>query len=422
MKRVYLMLAGTLFFLAGRTQVVADHTIVDLYDEIPQQWIDSVKTKLVWVHGMSHGYAFFRGAELLEQLDPAFQVDIWYHTDPPLPQSSALRLGRTGFGRESHWTSEQGIENFKNYHVARQNDTGNPYDFIWFGWSYQSVWENDLGGGLDPEYQVHWAGSTQSGTDGNKRWGLDSGDSILTGNRVCMDTYLDAYEQFNQFFRDHNYRTKYFLSNGVSDDDAGTELGFQRELKNQHIRDYVAEKGNDETYFLDYSDILVHNAGGELHEENWNDNGTVRPHQQIHPDNLMDYDENFNIVEPGTDEYEDHIGEVGALRLAKAMWWLLARASGWDGGEASSLEDRGEDMNGSELYIYSEAGRIWIGNADNYVQGQIGLYDLQGRLISQKPVRENRCFFSTASLEAGTYIVVLSKDGEFRSEKVILPL
>ena len=28
----------------------------------------------------------------------------------------------------------------------------------------------------------------------------------------------------------------------------------------------------------------------------------------------------------------DHISEAGALRLAKAMWWMLARIAGWDGG------------------------------------------------------------------------------------------
>ena len=320
MRRVYLSLMLIMLSVAAHAQVIADHRVVDYYDDIPEQWIDSIKTKLVWVHGMSHGYGYFRGAELLEQLDPAFQVDIWYHTDPPAPQSTALRLGRPGFGRESHWTSQSGIENFNTYSVARQNDSGNPYDFIWFGWSYQGTWENDLGGGLDPVHQVHWAGSTQSGTDGNRRWGLDSGDNILTGNRVCMDTYLDAYEQFNQFYRDQNYSTKYFLSNGVSDGNAGTELGFQRELKNQHIREYVSENGNAQTYFLDYSDILIHNARGELHTENWNDNGTIRPHHQIHPDNLMDYDENFNIIDPEPDDVmDDHIGEVGALRLAKAM-------------------------------------------------------------------------------------------------------
>jgi ribosomal protein S2 len=50
----------------------------------------------------------------------------------------------------------------------------------------------------------------------------------------------------------------------VVDDNAGTELGFQRELKNQHIREYVYSEGDDNTYFLDYADILVYNNSGAL--------------------------------------------------------------------------------------------------------------------------------------------------------------
>jgi hypothetical protein len=33
----------------------------------------------------------------------------------------------------------------------------------------------------------------------------------------------------------------------------------------------------------------------------------------------------------GNDSSIGHIGEVGAIRLAKAQWWMLARIAGWDG-------------------------------------------------------------------------------------------
>jgi hypothetical protein len=183
-KGIIILLGLALFSLVNYGQVIADHTVVDLYDDIPQQWINIVKTKLVWIPGMSHGYGYFRGAELLEQLDSRFQVDIWYNSSTPADQSTALRLGRPGLTRETIWTSQSQINSVEVGTIQDQSNSGNPFDFIWFGWSYQGTWENGLGGGIDPVFNIHWAGSTQNGPDGNKRWGLDSGDSVLTGNRT----------------------------------------------------------------------------------------------------------------------------------------------------------------------------------------------------------------------------------------------
>ena len=35
-------------------------------------------------------------------------------------------------------------------------------------------------------------------------------------------------------------------------------------------------------------------------------------------------------LDGSTTEDGDHIGEKGAIRLAKALWWMLARIAGWD--------------------------------------------------------------------------------------------
>lgn len=56
----------TLFYfvqlsLISYGQIIADHTVVDKYNDIPKNWIDSVRTILVWIPGMSHGYGYFRG-------------------------------------------------------------------------------------------------------------------------------------------------------------------------------------------------------------------------------------------------------------------------------------------------------------------------------------------------------------------------
>jgi hypothetical protein len=73
-------------------------------------------------------------------------------------------------------------------------------------------------------------------------------------------------------------------------------------------------------------------AGATL---NWTDHGgTSRTYQVIHADNMKD-------LEGNNDPSVGHIGERGALRLAKALWWMLARMAGWDGTPANALILRG---------------------------------------------------------------------------------
>jgi len=74
---------------------------------------------------------------------------------------------------------------------------------------------------------------------------------------------------------------------------------------------------NESRVLFDYADILCYNDAGEVAEYIWNDNGTNRIYKGIHSDN--------------DGEDTGHIGNAGALRLAKAMWWMLARMAGWDG-------------------------------------------------------------------------------------------
>ncbi|MFP4112573.1 MAG: LamG-like jellyroll fold domain-containing protein, partial [Candidatus Woesearchaeota archaeon] len=161
------------------------------------------------------------------------------------------------------------------------------------------------------------------GPDGDMRWGLNSEDSSLTGNTVSMDTYIQATEQYIQHVADNDYDTKVFFTTGPVDGGGNSgERGYQRYLKHEHIRNWVS---NNNRYLFDYADILNHNDAGEENIISWDGHDFPR----IHPDNMMDFDESWNLISHTEDG--DHIGEAGAVRIAKAMWWILARMAGWDG-------------------------------------------------------------------------------------------
>ena len=68
MKKTFIYLIFLHFSVVQYGQIIADHTVVDLYDDIPQQWIDSVKTMHFIVAGESHSNAYLEGLLDLEVL------------------------------------------------------------------------------------------------------------------------------------------------------------------------------------------------------------------------------------------------------------------------------------------------------------------------------------------------------------------
>jgi hypothetical protein len=224
-----------------------------------------------------------------------------------------------------------------------------------------------------------------------------------------MDTYLEGVDALIRYCGDMHFPTQWVYTTGPVDgeEENGSEMGFQREIKHDYIRSFVAADAS--RILFDYADILCWNNDGEKNMAEWNDNGEIRPHAQIHPDNLMDYDEAFNIIDMENDSDGDHIGEVGALRLAKAMWWMLARIAGWEGSGGSSGQLQAEETNSSaDLFIGSNYIRIEV--QDLFLDGQIELYQLDGRLVDIRQINESVSYMDTSSMASGYYLMVLTKD------------
>ena len=308
--------------------IIADHTVVDRYDDIPSEWIAEVKKMLLIVGGESHGRAYNYGLELLGAQNDSYAVSTQWdavapesYTDQHLRSTRSYRFGSnwsTSMGEEDCFTSETAIANVKTglTYIATN------YEGVivqGFGWCWDMTWGNSATTEKDPVYGCGWAGASKGTPEDplstyGLPWGLDSGDYDITGNTVCMQTYLDAVSEYNI----DEPRIVFIYTTGPVDgyDD---ERGYQRYLKHEYIREYVSDNGG---VLFDYADIL----GWDYDAKEYT---------------TTEWDSHvFQIgnpaLAPGGTGYDGgdggcHISEDGCLQLGKALWWMLARISGWEG-------------------------------------------------------------------------------------------
>ena len=325
--------------------IIIDHNAVDDFENIPDEYI--IQAKKMWLNfpGESHSSGYRIGVQLLAQQNPEYAAVI--STSSPTPyREDALRVSglvRTQYSSwgsgagEAIWYANGSLRSRIKNHIDYCNNNNLIISAIGFGWCWDMTWQNAPGGGLDTIFDVHWAGSSDGGPQGNLRWGLDAEDTALTGNTVNMDTYLGATEEYSNHAESQGYGTKVMFTTGPVDGYTG-ENGYQREIKHEYIRNFV--ENSEDRILFDYADILSYNDSGNENRLVWNGNN----YQQIHPDNMKDL--NGGYVEDG-----DHIGQIGAVRLAKAEWYLAARLAGWDGGIAAEENCSDGIQNGDEVGV-----------------------------------------------------------------------
>ncbi|MBE0673425.1 MAG: hypothetical protein IH591_02070 [Bacteroidales bacterium] len=210
-------------------QIIADHTVVDLFDDIPANWIDSVKKMHIAIPGTSHAQAYSEGLKLLEKLDSRFQVNVSYeeaYTDDYLRFTSTWASPSPGYGiEEEHWYTwkawpvgnEPGEADTIPNMIDRNQSHGHPIDVIGFGWCVDMM-SSYVSQARDPVYKVRWMGPAVGSPDyGHKGWGLDAGDFGITSNGVCLNTYLEATESFQDYCDSKGYSTKVIFTTGVAD-------------------------------------------------------------------------------------------------------------------------------------------------------------------------------------------------------------
>jgi hypothetical protein len=305
-------------------QIIADHNIVDDFDKIPQEYINRVKEMWFVYAGESHSAAIRTGLTLLEAANSKYQVSIKETGIPQSYTNQYLRASRATWGdynNSTGWIYDYGEEDwFTNSTAVSRTKAGITYcnthslaiSAIGFGWCTDMLFP-PLDPDVDPVYGCRWFGSSVNGPEGNHAWGLDAEDHALTGNTVCLDTYLAANQSYIDFCATNGYSTKVFFTTGpVNGSLSVGEGGYQGYLKEERIRAYV--KSDPTRILFDYADILCYDDDGTHSTTTWNG----------HPYPVI------TVINYG-DGSIGHISSAGALRLAKAVWWMLARMAGWNG-------------------------------------------------------------------------------------------
>ena len=270
-------------------QIIADHTVVSKFDDIPDNWIDSVK-QMIWdMAGESHSKTYANGMLALEALDSKYDVNYTNTGTPEAETDQHLRVERVIWGDVDHTTgwiwNNCGQEDwFETSAAVSQIKTSLSYmnsqnvapDVFGFGWCWDQTYTSAY-------------------------------------------PYLDATQQYVDYCAANSIPTHVSFTTGPVDtyDAQATEAAYLKSVQYDSIRWYVRQ--NNSRILFDFADILCYDEGSETpNTQTWN--GHTFP---IITDN--------NLNPQG----DAHISAAGELRLAKAAWWMLARLAGWNGGAST---------------------------------------------------------------------------------------
>ena len=286
MKRALLFVLSFILSSTVFSQVIADHTVVDKYKDIPQYYIDRVKEMWLVIAGESHSRGYFNGLELLEAIDPKYQINWTQSGTPEAYTGSHLRTSRATWG-----------------------DVNNPSGWIYL-YGEEDWWTT-------PTAIARTKAGIKYCHDNNLEMSV-FGFGHCYDDGVNYADYISATQEYIDYCKSNGYSTKVIFTTVPVDDLGGLDQ-WGRELGMLAIRDYV--NTHEGTYLFDYSDIL-----------NYDDDGSG-PRTVVSYGHTLHVATELNMLPESALGY--HISEIGALRLGKAMWWLLARIAGWDGTSSS---------------------------------------------------------------------------------------
>jgi gliding motility-associated-like protein len=259
--------------------IIVDHTSVDKYQDIPEYYINEVKKMWFTLPGESHSQAYRTGLLLLESSNPTYAVSVIESGTPEAYTTSNLRASHATWGdinNASGWIYSYGEEDWFTSELAKSRTKA--------GITYCNTHNLSIAAiGLG--------------------WCWDPG--------ISFTDYISATQEYIDYCVTNSYDTKIVFTTGTVDSYTG-EAGYIKHLGYESIRNYVAA---DPTKILfDYADILCYDDDGSTNTTVWDSH----EYPIITLTNLGD----------GS---VGHISAAGALRLGKAIWYILARIAGWNG-------------------------------------------------------------------------------------------
>ena len=274
-----------LLLIMASTNIIANHTIVADYDKIPAYYMSEVKKMWFNLPGESHSVAYMTGLTNLEGIDANYAVNVTSSGTPEAYTSSHLRASRATWGdlnNATGWYYSYGEEDwFTSAAAINRTKAGITYCI-----------QNDLS---ISAMGLGWC------------W-----DTNITATEINA-SYLPAMEEYIAYCTSMGYNTKMLFTTGPVDEYTGA-IGYRQHMKYEAIRNYVNNHPNQGLALFDYADILCYDDNGDV--------STATYDSSVYPIIATNNMGGGDVA---------HIGNNGATRLGKAVWWMMARIAGWNG-------------------------------------------------------------------------------------------